>query len=179
MDYIEDSEALTGYRVKLRRRDAFSVAGYTLIVPPHQDGAVPRFWSEVRADGRYEALQAASAVPTCVLGLGSWDPECEQGGQRYTICIEQTEQTDFSALAAEEGIFTKDIGASDWLCFETTFGNYMTRFWQDNPYEMMTWLGYRFHTRDFSVGLHFEAYTPDCAFSPEAPIEFWITVVKE
>lgn len=179
MDYVEDGEALTGYTVKVWHRQAFTVVGYTLLVPPEHDADIPRFWQQVAADGRLEALKAASSAPTWVLGLGSWDPECERGGQRYTICIEQTEHTDFSALAAEEELFSKEIGTSDWLCFELTQQVYQDRFWQDSPYEMMTWLGYRFLTRDYSVGLHFDAYPPDFDPATNPAMEFWITVAME
>ena len=72
-------------------------------------------------------------VATWVLGLGSWDPACQKGGQRYTICIEETEHTDFADLAKQYSLFPKDIGASDWMCFETTHQQYMERLWKDNP----------------------------------------------
>lgn len=175
---IANSHALVGYRVKIRRRDAFRVVGYTLIIPPRRPKAVVEFWDEVVADGRMEQLAQASSVRPWILGLGSWDPECPKGGLRYTICIEETEHTEFSRLAAEYPLFTKDIGPSDWMCFETTHGEYMQRFWRDNPYKMMGKLGYGFNTGDYSVGLHLDAYPP--AFDPETQpaIEFWITVVK-
>ncbi len=84
MEFLPQSEALTGYKVKVTHRGPFRVTGYTLIVPPGlYDPAgdpVPRFWHEVTADGRLAKLIAASAVRPWVLGLGSWDPECEPHG---------------------------------------------------------------------------------------------------
>jgi len=57
MSYIERSEEITGYRVRVVRRDAFRVMGYTLIVPPRSDKrTVSRFWDEVETDGRLAAL---------------------------------------------------------------------------------------------------------------------------
>ena len=178
---LHNSEELVGYRVRIWTRDAFRVAGYTRIFPPGRKGenGVSRFWDEALADGRVERLIGASSVPTCTLGLGSWDPECPKSGMRYTICIEETEHTDLAPLAATGDLFTKQIGASDWMCFETTFGHYMGRFWKDNPYKMMGPLGYEFHgAPDFSLGLHFEAYPPGFGGGDHETIEFWISVAK-
>ena len=184
MEYLERSEELTGYRVKIWKRDAFNVTGYTIIVParPGPGNKIREFWDDIIADGRLGKLTEASSVQPWVLGLGSWDPECEKGGQRYTICIEETEYTDFSNLSKEYRLFTKEIGASDWMCFEMTLDKFFERFWRDNPYKMMGKLGYQFHTRegDYSVGLHFDAYPPHLSFPLEgnSVVEFWITVVK-
>jgi hypothetical protein len=180
MEYLEKSEEITGYRVKIRKREAFNVTGYTIIVPPGPPGRVRQFWKDVGTDGRLEKLTKASSIQPWVLGLGSWDPECEKGGQRYTICIEETEHTDFSRLSEEYRLFTKEIGASDWMCFELVESVYFERFWRDNPYKMMGKLGYQFHTRegDYSVGLHFDAYPPGHDPEKNPVMEFWITVIK-
>jgi predicted transcriptional regulator YdeE len=180
MQYIEKSEELIGYRVKIRRRGAFRVMGYTIIVPPGQSKPIPDFWTEVASDGRLHRLTKASSVRPWVLGLGSWDPECPEGGQRYTICIEETDYTDFSHLATIYPLFTKEIGASDWMCFEVTQKELDERLWRDNPYKMMGKLGYAFNTKDkdYSVGLHSDAYPPDYDPKTNPAMEIWITVVK-
>ncbi len=185
MEYIEGSQELAGYRVKVMQRAPFRVSGYTIVAPPGKRGEaeVPRLWDTVIADGRLARLVGASSVPPWVFGLGSWDPECPKGGQRYTICLEETEHTDFTRLSADHSLFTKQIGASDWLCFETRLGDeYPGRFWKDNPYRMMGPLGYKFHGApgDYSVGLHIEAYPPCFSFGSDTSqaMEFWITVVK-
>ncbi len=185
MPYLEGSRELTGYTVKLMTRGPFSVRGYTIVAPPGRRGEaqIPQLWDSVIADGRLAKLTRVSRTPTPVLGLGSWDPACPRGGQRYTICIEETADTDFTSLAAECDLFGKRIGASDWLCFQTSLGEeYPGRFWKDNPYQIMGKLGYRFHVAegDYSIGLHFEAYPPAFSFgSPEnTAMEFWITVAK-
>ena len=181
MHYIKNSEQLVGYKVRIWTREAFRVAGYTRIIPPglKANAVIPQFWDEVAADGRLERLMRASSVPTPVLGLGSWDTECRKGGQRYTVCIEETEHTDFLPLTRDLELFTKQIGASDWMCFETTFGEYIARFWKDNPYRMMGQLGYQFHdAEDFSLGLHFEVYAPGFDGNTNQALEFWISVTK-
>ncbi|MHB0858163.1 MAG: hypothetical protein ACYC5M_11415 [Anaerolineae bacterium] len=174
MQYIEGSEALTGYRVKVEPRQAFSIVGYTRIIPPggKGDGLV----RNLIADGRMAALRQAAPTAPWVLGLGSWDPECPKHGYRYTVCIEQTPDTDLSGLPAQD-LFRMQIGASDWLRFEMLDQDY-ERFWKDDPYKMMGPLGYRFHMGDFSVGLHFDAYPPAFDAASNPAIEFWITVVK-
>ena len=180
MHYIGNSQDVTGYRVKVVRRDAFRVRGYTLIVPPGPSGeaAIPAFWRDVAADGRLARLIQASSARPWVLGLGSWDPECERKGQRYTICIEETSHTDFSQPEKEYDLFSKDIGASDWMCFEMTEEELEGRFWKDDPYRMMKQLGYRFHAGDYSVGLHFDAYPPEYDPGTNPRVEFWITVAE-
>jgi len=179
MEYLERSEEIVGYRVKIMHREAFKIRGYTLIVPEHKEYLVPQFWNEISADGRLEKLKKASSVQPWVLGLGTWDAECEKRGYRYTICIEETEHTDFTSLAQEYTLFTKQIGASDWMCFELTEKKGEERdFWKDNPYVMMKKLGYRFNARDDSVGLHFDAYPPDHDPESNPVMEFWITVAK-
>jgi predicted transcriptional regulator YdeE len=168
--------------VKIVRRAVFTVVGYTTIVPPHdRTNMIPRFWDEIAADGRLRALTEASSVRPWVLGLGSWDPACQKGGQRYTICIEETEHTDFSRLASEHSLFSKDIGATDWMCFEMARGDPEAhkQLWKDNPYKMMGKLGYQFHTSPgYGLGLHFDAYPPDHDDDTNPAAEFWITVAK-
>jgi predicted transcriptional regulator YdeE len=178
MEDLQKSEEITRYRAKIMRREAFKVAGYTIIVPRRSDEMISQFWCDVAADGRLESLKEASSVAPRVLGLGPWDPECERHGQRYTICIEETEHTDFTQLAQAHDLFTKEIGASDWMCFEITQSILDEQFWKDNPYKMMKKLGYQFHEGDYSVGFHFDAYPPD--YDPESnpAMEFWITVRK-
>jgi hypothetical protein len=179
MQYLKDSEAITGYRVKIIHREPFIVVGFTRIYPPDAGGEVPHFYDELIADGRLDKLRQASAVRPWIMGLGSWDPECPKKGSRYTISIEETGQTDFTRLEQEYPLFRKQIGASDWMCFEMTHARYMERFWRDNPYKMMGQLGYQFYgTPDFSTGLHFDAYPPE--FNPAAnpDMEFRITVKK-
>ena len=80
MEYLEKSEEITGYRVKIRKREAFNVAGYTIIVPPGPGKEIRQFWKDVITDGRLDKLTKASSIQPWVLGLGSWDPECEKGG---------------------------------------------------------------------------------------------------
>jgi hypothetical protein len=184
--YIEKSKEIIGYTVKVMHKGSFHVKGYTIVTPPGRSGEakIPRLWDEVIADGRLSRLIGASSVPPCVLGLGSWDPECSKGGQRYTICLEEAEHTDFTRLSAAYSLFTKKIGASDWLCFETRLGDeYPGRFWKDNPYQMMGPLGYKFHggtEGDYSLGLHFEVYPPGFSFGSDTntAMEFWISVEK-
>ncbi|MHB1355505.1 MAG: hypothetical protein ACYCZF_05975 [Anaerolineae bacterium] len=181
MEYLESCKELTGYTVRIWNKPAFVIRGYTLIAAPGRRGGaqIPEFWSPVTADGRLEKLKSASSVRPWVLGLGSWDPECPQHGQRNTICIEETEQTDSTALYLEYPLFTKEIGTSDWMCFEIPGMQHYDRFWKDNPYQMMQPLGYQFNTAGFNVGLHFDAYPPDYDTESKAGFEFWITVIKE
>ena len=186
--YLADSEEITGYKVKIWTGEAFRVVGFTLLVTAGRkfERMVPDFWSEVVADGRLARLIAASTVQPWVLGLSSWDPECKKHGFRYTICIEETEHTDFTPLAQEYSLFRKQIGASDWMCFELPEDlSPNGPFWRDDPYKMMGNLGYEFHDApDHSLGLHFDAYPPSHRFGfgadydPKQPIEFWLSVKK-
>ena len=179
---LSGSEAVTGYRTRVWTRTAFVVRGYTLVVPPGRAAElIPRFWEDTAADGRLAQLASCSRVRPWMLGLGSWDPACEKGGQRYTICIEESARTDFRALEARHPLFRKEIGASDWLCFELTPRQLQEQFWRDNPYEMMKRLGFRFHmggAGDYSVGLHFDAYPPGLDDASHDRMEFWITVQR-
>jgi predicted transcriptional regulator YdeE len=178
MEVLENAEAIVGYRVKMMQKPAFQVVGFTFIIPPAQEAVIPKLWDEVEADGRLVDLIKASPIPTWVLGMGSWDPECEKHGMRYTICIELTGQTDLRNLVSKYPLFTKQIGASDWMCFKLTHQPGNQRFWQDNPYQMMKKLGYKLNTGDFSIGLHFDAYPPGFDAIENPSMEFWITVKK-
>ena len=180
VEALAGAQAQVGYRVRLWPRQPFAVRGYTLVVPPGRASElIPRFWEDAASDGRLAELVSCSAERPWLLGLGSWDPACQKGGQRYTICIEETARTDFSALAARHSLVRKEIGASHWLCFELTQRLLLGRFWEDNPYQMMKRLGYRFHMGapgDYSVGLHFDAYPPEFDEASHDRMEFWITV---
>lgn len=178
MEEIAGARELVGYQTYAVERAAFRVTGYTLLVPAKASpGLIPGFWDQCASDGRLERLQACSSVPTPLLGLGSWDPECEPKGHRYTVCLEETEHTDLSGLAADYDLFTKQIGASHWLRFIVPWEQYLGRFWKDNPYKMMGKLGYDFYSGDDTVGLHFEAYAPGFSDRPDDVVDFWITVV--
>jgi predicted transcriptional regulator YdeE len=175
VECLEGSEELVGYRTKIWRKDAFQITGYTLIIPANADRqTIPQFVSELMADGSIEELTKASSVPPWGLGLGSWDPECEPGGMRYTVCIEETEHTDLRHLTTKHPLHTQRFEACDWMCFEMNDND--DQFWKSNPYTMLKKLGYRFHLR---VGVHFDAFPPD--FDPEKnmEVEFWISVAKE
>jgi hypothetical protein len=174
---IDNSLEIIGYRVKIWPRDSFRILGYTRIIPPGpEDGpAIAAFWREVIADGRLAKLQAASAVRLWVLGLGSWDEECPKKGQRYTIAIGETGQTDFSALAKEYLLHTYDADPSKWMCFELNEQQFKERFWQDDPYRMMKKIGYKFNGK---VGVHFDAYPPEYDPEKNQNMEFWISVVE-
>lgn len=93
MTYIPDSANLVGYRVRVERRDAFRIYGFPLIAPAGAEGeaAIDALWRDVAADGRLERLVRASSVRPWILGLASWDPECERNGQRYDFWITVTE----------------------------------------------------------------------------------------
>ena len=162
MKYLENSEEITGFRVKIWEREAFKITGYTFIIPEVVDSSVDpikKCWDEIEVD----LLINASSVRPWVLGLGSWDEECGKG-YRYTICIEETEHTDFSSLSKEYDLYTKDFPAADWMCFEITEG-----CGDVNPYENLVKLGYQFR---LDVGVHFDAYPPDFE-----RMEFWISVM--
>ena len=176
INYLSESEERTGYKVKVMRREGFTLVGYTRIVQPGDDAGIPAFWRDVIADGRLERLLQCSSAPTWCLGLSSGDPECPQRGQRYTIGIEATAHTDFSALAEDYPLFTKEIGVSAWLCFELSSDQAIEQLWEDDPYRMIQVLGYHFNTEGSDVGLHVDAYPPDYDAETNPAIEFWITV---
>jgi predicted transcriptional regulator YdeE len=176
---IDGAIEQVGYEVSIFQKAAFQVAGYTIVIPPGEEHTIPAFWAQVEADGRLETLEKASGSSPWVLGLGSWDPECEKKGQRYTICIEVTEHTDFTDLVRKHSLFTKQIGASDWMCFKLTGAPGDTNFWQDDPYRMLKELGYIFHAKNYNLGLHFDAYPPGHDDVVNPALEFWITVKKK
>jgi hypothetical protein len=172
IECLEGSEAIVGYRTKIRRKPSFQVTGYTLIVPPKAEGSlIPDFVSEVMADGSLEALQRAAPVRPWILGLGSWDEACEPGGQRYTVAIEETEGVDLSRLSTKHPLHTQRFEACDWMCFEMRDD----QLWKDDPYTMLRQLGYRFHLR---VGVHFDAFPPEFERETKPGVELWISVAK-
>ncbi len=62
--FIERSQEITGYRVKILRKPAFQVTGYTVICPPDAEGPIIKdFVAALMTDGRMETLKKASAVP--------------------------------------------------------------------------------------------------------------------
>ncbi len=125
------------------------------------------------ADGSLEALKQASSVSAWLLGLGSWDSECDsEGGFRYTIGVEETEHTDLSRLPTKHPRHTQSFEACDWMCFEMTD----KQLWRDDPYTMLKNLGYRFHLR---VGVHFDAFPFDHDPETKPVVELWISVTKE
>jgi predicted transcriptional regulator YdeE len=176
INYLSESEELTGYRVKVMRREGFTLVGYTLIVQPDDAEAIPAFWHEVTTDGRQKRLLQCSSAPTWCLGLSSSEPKSPKHGQRYTIGIEATADTDFSTLAKDYPLFTKEIAASAWLCFELPSAGAIGQLWEDDPHRMLQLLGYRFNPDGPDVGLHVDAYPPDYDAETNPAIEFWITV---
>jgi predicted transcriptional regulator YdeE len=178
VSFLERSEEITGYRVKILPKSAFQISGYTLIIPPkNETQMIPQFVEELIADGRLETLKRASSIPAWILGLGSWDEECQPGGMRYTMCIEETAHTDLNRLLPQYSLHTQSFEACEWMCFEVPQGNNgLNLFWNDDPYKMLRALGYRFHLR---VGVHFDAYPPEYDEKYNPGMEFWISVAKQ
>jgi hypothetical protein len=176
--YVDRSEDITGYKVKVMRKPAFRVTGYTIVVPPNEwTQVLPQFVTAVRADGRLENLKKASRVPVWILGLGSWDQECQPDGMRYTVCIEETDHTDLRLLGEEYPLHSQRFEACEWMCFEVPKERFdPDHFWKDDPYKMLRALDYRFHLR---VGVHFDASPPDHVEESMWGTEFWISVAKE
>ncbi len=176
--FLERSIELTGYRVSILHKPAFQIVGYTLIVPPHQDKAmIPPFIGQVMADGRFDSLKQAAAPSAPILGLGSWDEDCQPHGMRYTMCIEETPSTQTSHLFAQYPLHRQTFEACEWMCFDIPQGpDGLDQFWEANPYQLMRLLGYRFH---LIVGVHFDVHPPDYDAQANPGMEFWITVKKE
>ncbi len=185
--YIEGSEKLVGYRTKIWKRDPFRFAGYSVFVPPNEEGhPIPHLWKEMVDDGRIEALRKASSVPAWIMGLGESDPGCPPNHWRHTIGIEENAHTDFPRLTEKykQPLHRQSFEACEWMCFEMTSARFSAFCNKDNPYEMLRKLGWRFHWR---VGVHFDSYPPssDTPFydfagkSPDAALEFWISVAKQ
>jgi hypothetical protein len=176
--FIERSQEITGYRVKTTKKPAFQVTGYTIICPPEGEGPIIKdFVAAVMTDGRMETLKKASAVPPWILGLGSWDEECQPRGMRYTMGIEENQHTELSGLLRQYPIHSQSFEACEWMCFEVPQERFDTdQFWNDDPYKMLRDLGYRFHLR---VGVHFDAYPPDHDERTKPGMEFWISVMEQ
>ena len=163
MEYIENSERIVGLKARIWRREAFDIVGFDAVCPPNDPWP---FTQHVIRDGRWAELVTTSSAPTWVLGLGDWDEQCPPGGQRYTICIEQTPQVDLSALEARYKLHRKTIGATAWMCFEVGRGQ---SIWtkEHEPYAMLRKLGWQWNA---NVGCHFDAYPPGhVAGGPPAP----------
>ena len=185
MELIRDSIEKVGYEVYIWRRGPFRAFGFTTIFPPGDPKGAKGFWDEVIADGRLGKLRECSSVPTNLLGASTWDEEVPKNGYRYTICIEETEHTDFAALSKEYALHEIRAGATDWMCFKITFGRFKERFWRkDNAYKMMKVLGYEFNVDSydsgFYTGFHFDVYPPGLSFPlhDNDEVGFWITVKK-
>jgi transcriptional regulator with XRE-family HTH domain len=175
---INGSEDTVGYRVKIMHKPAFQIVGFTRIIPPHDESnLVGKFVSEVISTGKIDLLRSSSSNPPWILGLGSWDEECEPGGQRYTMGIEETDETDLRELDLRYKLHRQAFERCDWICFEVPQDRFDSgRFWVDNPYQMLSDLGYRFHRR---VGVHFDAVPPRHDPEKNPGVEFWISVMRE
>ena len=175
---IDDSVDVIGYKVRRETREAFVVHGYTLIIPADCDdrARIDRFWEEVRGDGRLDDLCKAVPHSSWILGMGSWDLECPKRGQRYTICVDDSAGFDPATMSEPSELFSKQIKASDWLCFEIDDGRFPKKFWEDDPYIMLKILGYEFNTAGFSIGMHFDAYPIEGRQPHYSAMEFWISV---
>lgn len=177
MSYIEDSMTKVGYKVRVIEKEDIVVMGYTHVFPkePEENDTEPNFIELLKKDGRFDKLFRIKGNNP-MMGLGSWDPECEPGGMRYTLCVEKSSDGNSNLLLEDKDYFEKAIGSSLWLCFEVPQTD--DRFWKDNPYAMLKKLGYSFHTGSFDVGLHFDVFPDDYDRVSNSAYEFWITVVK-
>lgn len=91
--YLERSQEITGYRVKVLRKPAFQVSGYTIMCPPEEEGPlIKSFITDLITDGRMETLKKASPVPPWILGLGSWDEDAHPAA-RVIRCISRRTST--------------------------------------------------------------------------------------
>lgn len=148
---------------------AFEVIGFSKIVASGGEQ-----YGEVRGDGRWEQLRHLGGEEPTIYGVAAEDTEAPKGRYRYTVGVKATE-----ALLAKadkpENLFTLRIPASDWLIFRLNFKDLFGQLWRDNPYRLVTQVGWDFNT---DVNLHSDVFNPCYVKDGEDDFEFWMPVKR-
>jgi hypothetical protein len=164
--FVQDSQALTGYRVRYERLPAFDLTGFTKIV---ESGG--EMYAEARAGGKWAALRTIGPDKV-IFGVASLDKACPKGRYRYTLAIEAPVDH-FVKPPLVGDLFSIHIKESEWLIFELEhFQAQYGKFWQDDPYALVQKLGWGFNAR---VGLHLDAYAPSFVYDDDR-MEFMMPV---
>jgi hypothetical protein len=175
--YLANSRDIVGYPVKIVKKPRMCIIGYTIVINPGDDGAVPLFVGNLVKKGYIDILRENAVGEKRVLGLGSWDEKCPQGGMRYTMCIEKHDNIVLPENTDGYQVFETCYEATEWMCFELTQQEFDSgKIWLDDPYKMIPKLGYRFHLK---VGVHFDVDPSEAYKKEDDAMEFWISVARE
>jgi hypothetical protein len=166
---MKDNQSPVAYKTRHGRLPAFELFGFTKIVKSGGE-----LYSEARQDGRWDVLRMLAGEDRTVYGVASYDRECTEGHYRYTLAVKAgADKLEDSPL--RESLFSIHIKEAEWIFFaiehfEAQYGG----FWRDDPYEMITKLGWVFN---FEVGLHIDAFPPSYSAGNDA-MEFMMPVSK-
>jgi len=152
-----------GFKITIIEKTGFDAVGFTRPVN-FSDGSIGLFLYELSENGQMknllETLQTPQQIWVCLSGANCGDSgnclicdsSCAGFDARCTVCVEKTENHDFSLLNKNE-LFTLRMPASEWTDYELVEGQSFTDLHKNGVYEMVNEIGYEWNNK---IGLHFD-----------------------
>jgi hypothetical protein len=167
-------------KITIIQKPAFEAVGFTW--PANLDGgSIARFIKELEEDCRYAKLAATLPSPQQIwvcLSDGSHacgkrfcpvcDMSCAGFDVRCTVCVEKTEEHDFSQLKEDE-LFAFSVPASEWALFETNPAD----LHRHDAYKLVGKIGYQWNDR---IRLHFDN---EHEWTPGKTMHFLLPVIPK
>jgi len=147
---------------------AFDLAGFTKLVTSGGEQ-----FEEVWGDGRWEQLRRLGGADPTIWGVASHDREAPEGHYRYTVAVKATEDR-VKEAGLEGRLFPMHVAASEWLVFTLSFSGSFGKLWQDDPYKIISQLGWDFNR---ALGIHIDVFPPSYV-EHDDDFEFWMPVKR-
>jgi len=152
-----------GFKITIIKKTSFDAVGFSRPVN-FEDGSIGLFLDELAENGQMkklaETLRTPQQIWVCLSGANCGDygkclvcdSSCKGFDVRCTVCVEKTENHDFSQFNENE-LFTLRIPASEWADFEMGEGQSFTELHKNDVYKLVGEIGYEWNEK---IGLHFD-----------------------
>jgi len=173
-----------GFKITVIEKPAFEAVGFTRPVNLN-GGSIAQFIKELTENGQMNRLAATVQAPQQIwvcLSDGSrscsqsfcpiCDLSCAGFDVRCTVCVEKSEEHDFSQLE-EGGLFRFRVPASQWADFEVNENQSPTQLHQLDVYQLIGEIGYQWNDK---LRLHFDN---EHEWAPGKTMHFLLPVISK
>ena len=147
--------SIRGVKLTIIKKPEFEMVGFKRPVNLG-DGSIGFFVRQLLENGKMKKLAETLATPqqiwVCLSDCQSCGFGCSGSQVCCRVCVEKTENHDFSKLA-DDGIFAFRLPPSEWVLYETNDRQATDYLHEVGVYELVKEIGYQWNE---SIRLHFD-----------------------
>mgnify|MGYP005757590017 FL=1 len=152
---MQDPFIINGIKLTILKKPEFEMVGYKK--PANLgDGSIHSFIHQLTESGKMKKLSETRPAPqqiwVCLSDCQSCGLGCSGFHVCCRVCVEKTEEHDFSKFADGE-LFAFSIPASEWVLYETNSESATKELHKTGIYELVKEVGYKWNE---SIRLHFD-----------------------